>query len=151
MATDPFANMDEKEETATVVEIPTAEPTDKEEVTMIESNSKIVTTIKHGSGFEAPWTVVHSDNVADAIATLNDPQFRELLDLTGKAAGYVAPKTENAQAPAANGQPQGATQAPGGHVPPPGYVYKSGVGKNGKPWQAFMPADRSSGLPVQWL
>ncbi|MGN9782815.1 hypothetical protein ACTMTF_15385 [Nonomuraea sp. ZG12] len=51
------------------------------------SEAKITTTIKYGSGFDAPWTVFHSDSVEDAKSVLNEA--KDLIELTAKVAKYA--------------------------------------------------------------
>lgn len=148
MAKDPFANADEAQQTTN----PTTET--KKETTVSatpspDTQSKIVTTLKGGAGFDAPWIVIHSDSVGEALEVLNNENIGDLMDAAQKAAakfnnGKPAPSR-------GGGKPAGATQAPNGQEPPEGYVFKSGVGKNGRAWKAFMPIDRNSGLEVIWL
>lgn len=131
----------------------------KENTTVTNTNSsdktEISTTIKHGAGYEAPWTVVRTPDAATAIEIMDDPDFKKLMDLTGKIAAQVQPEKPAAAAPARSGgygKPAGAAAAPNGETPPEGYVYKSGISKKtGKPWKAFMPIDRNSGLEAIWL
>lgn len=144
MATDPFANAGTDSTTTTPKETTT--------VATPSTESKIVVTLKGGAGFNDPWIVVHAADAQDALATLNDESMKELVELTTK----VGKKFSESGAPArsaapAGGKPAGATQAPNGQEPPEGYVFKSGIGKNGKPWKAFMPIDRNSGLDPIWL
>lgn len=154
MSNDPFASAPAQDEAQQENTTPTIQ-TSKEKpltTTTVSDQSKLTLTFKGGAGFDAPWTVVHANNPAEAKAILLDDDFKELLELTQKIGGaFVNMAPNKPAAPASNGQPAGATQAPNGETPPPGYVFKSGVGKNGKPWKAFMPIDRNSGLEVQWL
>lgn len=154
MSNDPFASapaQDEaQQETTTTTTTPQEKPLTAP--TTVSDQSKITLTFKGSAGYDAPWTVVHANNPAEAKAILLDEDFKELLELVQKIGGaFVNMSPNKPAAPAANGQPAGAAQAPGGETPPPGYVFKSGMGKNGKPWKAFMPIDRNSGLEVQWL
>lgn len=145
--TDPFAGLqadnnntdtDSKKENTTVENIN-------------EDQNKITVTLKGGAGYDAPWVVVHAANATDALETLNDEDLKTVLERAKKIGAFFAGGAP-AQAPASNGQPAGAAQAPGGQTPPEGYVFKSGVSKkNGRPWQAFMPIDRNSGLETIWL
>lgn len=130
--------------------------TQKENNTMAkteDTQNKIVATLKGGSGFDAPWVVVHADTPAEAKEILDDEQFKEFLDLVGSVGGYFAKTGPSKPAQGGNNgaAPAPAQQAPNGQTPPPGYVFKSGIGKNGKPWKAFMAADRNSGLDPIWL
>lgn len=150
MAKDPFANADEAQQTTN----PTTET--KKETTVSatpspDTQSKIVTTLKGGAGFDAPWIVIHSDSVGEALEVLNNENIGDLMDAAQKAAakfnnGKPAPAPRRG-----GGKPAGATQAPNGQEPPEGYTFKSGVSKNGRAWKAFMPIDQTSGLEVIWL
>ena len=116
-----------------------------------DTQSKIVVTLKGGSGYEAPWIVVHADSADDALETLNDERMKALMEQTKKVGSFFGSGGGNSR-PAANGRPAGATQPPAGApTPPEGYVYKTGMGKNGRPWYAFMGENRSDNLPVIWL
>lgn len=144
MATDPFANANtdstpttEKKETTTVA-------------TQNTESNKIVVTLKGGSGYDAPWIVVHADDAQDALNTLNDESMKDLVSLTQKVGESFA-GLKKGGAVSQGGKPAAAAQAPNGQEPPEGYVFKSGIGKTGKPWKAFMPIDRNSGLEVIWL
>lgn len=146
MAIDPFADLGPENDT----EETTTNPSTKKETTTVttqDSQAKIVTTLKGGSGYEAPWIVIHSDTADEALEVLQDEKLKELIDHTKKVASYF----NGGSAKKSNGKPAGATQAPNGQEPPEGYVFKSGVGKTGKVWKAFMPIDRNSGKEVIWL
>lgn len=39
-------------------------------------------TLKAGAGFDAPWFVLHTDSVQEAVGTLEDDDFPHLVDLT---------------------------------------------------------------------
>lgn len=112
------------------------------------SESKITVTLKGGAGFDAPWVVVHADDLQEAHEVLTDP----LLDLVQGAAQKAAESFRglNTAAPAA------APARPGAPTPPPGapgpdWTYKEGVGKTGKPWKAWMPPRDQPGLSPVWL
>lgn len=140
---DPFANTDN---TAT-----TTEPT-KAGTIPSSADSKVVVTMKGGAGFEQPWIVVHADDAADARATIEGPEMEALIEaVRGTATKFSGSAPAAAPAKTSNGQPTASQQAPNGQTPPPGYMFKSGMGKNGKPWSAFMPIDRNSGLDPIWL
>lgn len=157
MSNDPFASAPAQDE-AQQETTPTTIETSKEKplttnTTTVTDQSKLTLTFKGGAGYDAPWVVVHANNPSEANAIVLDEEFKTLLETVQRVGGAFGGMAPNKPAPAAqnNGQPAGANQAPGGETPPPGYVFKSGMGKNGKPWKAFMPIDRNSGLEVQWL
>lgn len=153
MTIDPFANADtEPAEAPNTDNTTTVSQKENSSNMTVSDQGKIVTTIKHGAGYDAPWTVIHANSAAEAKATMNDPEFKELLELTSKVSSSILPK-QPASAPAGrSGQPAAAAAAPSGETPPEGYVFKSGISKKtGKPWKAFMPIDRNSGLEAIWL
>lgn len=152
MTIDPFANADTEPAENTT-------PNTKESTVtnIVSDQAKIVTTLKGGSGFDAPWIVVHADNATDALETLKDPSMKELIELSQKVGsafveaggGSRKPAAQAAPAQRSNGQPQGATEA--AVATPPGYIFKSGMNKAGRAWKAFMGADRNADLPVIFL
>lgn len=155
MSNDPFASVPTQDEAQQ--ETTTTETSKEKPLTTIAPStdqSKLTLTFKGGAGYDAPWVVVHANNPSEANEIILDEEFKSLLEnvqRVGGAFGGMAPNKPAAPARQGNGQPAGATQAPNGETPPPGYTFKSGVGKNGKPWKAFMPIDRNSGLEVIWL
>ena len=160
MANDPFATetaADEAQQTTPETKPETKKKTTstkkkKETATVAENTEgKIVVTLKGGKGYEAPWIVIHANDVNEANEQLNDENLADLIKQTKKVAEFFNSGANTQANNGPKGQPQAATQAPGGQQPPEGYVFKSGVGKNGRPWKAFMPADRNSGLDPIWL
>lgn len=154
MSNDPFATADD-EPTQAPAETTTTN-TKENTITTTENQSKIVATLKGGSGYDAPWIVVHANNPEEAADSLKDPAMKELLELTQNVAGKFvemgpAKPVAKSNGGGGNGKPAGAAQAPNGQTPPEGYMFKSGVSKTGKAWKAFMPIDRNSGLEVIWL
>ncbi|WP_052422498.1 hypothetical protein [Nonomuraea candida] len=122
----------------------------KESNTTVSNNAeaKIVTIIKYGSGFDAPWTTFHSASVEEAEATLNEA--KGLLELTAKVAKYAKTLDSGASAAAPRGGNGGGQQR---QSPPPGQQgktcahgemkYVTGNGAKG-PWKAyFCPLDRN--------
>lgn len=154
MSTDPFATMTDEPTQAPATTVTTI--TKENPITTTDTQSKIVATLKGGSGYDAPWIVVHANDAGDAVETLKDPAMKELLELTQNVGekfvemGPTKPARSNGGGNR-GGKPAGAAQAPNGQEPPEGYVFKSGMSKAGKPWKAFMPADRNSGLQPIWL
>ncbi|SIJ94423.1 Uncharacterised protein [Mycobacteroides abscessus subsp. abscessus] len=108
-----------------------------------DGEGKIVLTYKEGAGFDSSWTVVHANSVEDAKAILKDPEFKELLDLSKKAAVYFRGGS-TPTAPAAPAQPRSnaplpAQSAPGGDTRQCKHgemQYKTGS-KNGRTWKGF--------------
>lgn len=108
---------------------------------------KVVVTLKGGSGYDAPWIVIHATDTADALKQLEDEQLKTLVEKTAEVGKYFA-ATGRPPAPAKT-----STQHTGGGInPPAGYEYKTGVSKKtGRPWRAYMPIDRNAGLETIWL
>ena len=128
---------------------PTVTTQKEKPVTQDNTNAKIVTTLKGGSGFDAPWIVVHADNAEEAVAILRGGAIEELL----KATKEVSDKFNGGQAPAprTQGMPAGAdAPRPSDPPMPEGWTYKAGVNKNGKAYRAYFPPRGSQESP-QWL
>lgn len=136
-------------------EAPATITTQKEKpVTQENTNAKIVTTLKGGSGFDAPWIVVHADNAEEAVAILRGGAIEELLkatkEVSDKFNGGQAPAQQR-QAPRTQGMPAGAdAPRPSDPPMPEGWTYKTGVNKNGKAYRAYFPPRGSNESP-QWL
>ena len=123
-------------------------------VTQDNTNAKIVTTLKGGSGFDAPWIVIHADDTAEAVAVLRGDSIEELLkatkEVSDKFNGGQAPAQQR-QAPRTQGMPAGANEPRPSDPPmPEGWTYKTGVNKNGKAYRAYFPPRGSQESP-QWL
>lgn len=126
------------------------------------NDSKITVTLKGGSGFDAPWIVLHGSDAAELNEQLTDENLKALIDQTQKVGQYFAGLGKStggrpsggggAAAPAGQpGQPAGSTGPRPTDPPcPDGWTYKEGVGKTGKTWRAFMPPRGSNEQP-QWL
>lgn len=128
---------------------------------------KVVLTFKGGTGFDAPWIVVHAKDVEDALDVVsgeNAAKMDELMkrvQIAGKLFGGYAPVSENASAgrPQRQAAPAAAQQPPAGSPPSPGegWVYKSGVTKSGpkagQTWQAWMPPQhlKDAGTKPVWF
>lgn len=156
MAADPFAAAEQelnKEAEASNTETTTSTKKETSSMTTENSQDKVVVTLKGGSGYDAPWIVIHADTVEQATDILNDEAAKELIDQTKKVAGYFSAGSgkQSSGGKQYKGKPAGAAQAPNGQTPPEGYVFKSGISQKGKPWKAFMPIEKNSGLEVIWL
>ena len=122
---------------------------------------KITITFKGTRGYADRWVVVHASDAQDGLNQINDPAFKELLDRSWKIAEYDGTRKSvggNAKpasgggggAPAANGRPAGATQAPSWMPAPPApdWVYKSAMKKDGSGvYHAWAPPRGQDG---QW-
>ena len=116
----------------------------------------VTVTLKGGAGFDAPWIVIHASDINDAYEQVsgdNASTLAKLMDRVRHAANHFtslgggAPKQNGGGAPARPGNeaPAGVPDAPG-----PDWTYKTGIGKNGKAWKAWMPP-RGSAEPPVWL
>lgn len=122
------------------------------------TESKITLTFKGAGGYGDRWLVAHVVNPDEGLTLLNDPKFKELLDLSKRIASY-----DGAGAPAAapqggntggrQGTPQGATQAPSWAPPKPehDFVYKTGVSKAGNTWHAWMPPTKEDNREAKFF
>ncbi|UJD20885.1 hypothetical protein SEA_ZIMMER_47 [Mycobacterium phage Zimmer] len=153
------------QEPAPVTSAPTTTSAPRPVVT--SSEGKITTTFKGGRDFDAPWIVIHSSTVEEAIETVRDTdKLKELFQLTQSGAkffaglgggpapaqqggGQAAPQQQQSRAP------QGATQAPNGetrtcaHGP---MVFKSGVSKAGNAYKLFScTAPRNEQCKAEYL
>lgn len=151
--TDPFADEAQGETVldAPPVEAPKKRPAAKAAAPTDEG--KVVVTLKGGSGFDAPWIVIHATSVDDAYEQF-DGKLAELMtkvQAAGKHFAGLAP-AKSGGSPSPSAPPRGAVEPPAGTPPAPGpdWQYKTGVGKNGKTWKAWMPPRDSDESPV-WL
>jgi len=168
---DPFED-DGYEEDQAPDEAPTPRKTGKRTTTITKKETKPVAennnengglsiTLKGGSGFEAPWVVLHPKDLDEAVELLgegNREKLKEVLDNTWKAASYLqgqAPTKTSGENKSGDryGPPQGATEHPQGKkefCQHGEMTYKSGVSgpraKNpGKPYQMFVCASNIEG------
>jgi hypothetical protein len=140
-------------------EVKTTVTDEKVKVVNVGSEGKIVSTFKGGRDYDAPWVVVHADNVTESLAIINDKEFAELLTRVQAAAQYFAgqapvPSPQTAQNTSQNGsqgrtqgKPAGVTQGPWGEQSCKHGVmaFKSGTSDDGSVWQGyFCPAPRNS-------
>lgn len=118
---------------------------------------KVVLTFKGGTGFDAPWIVIHAKDLQDAFDQVsgdNVELLKKLMEHSNSAGKYftgLGGGKPSQGAPARQAAPAPAQQPPAGSPPCPGdgWVYKSGVGRcNGKPWQGWMPPRGSDEKPV---
>ena len=119
-----------------------------------DGDGKLTVTLKGGAGFDAPWIVVHASSVDDALDLFQGDaaKLASLMDRVQSAGKHFtglapAKPASSGGAPARPGNeaPEGTPEAPG-----PDWTYKTGVGKNGKTWKAWMPPRGSDASPV-WL
>lgn len=122
---------------------PTVEDEKKETRMEVTNQSKIVTTLKGGAGYDAPWIVIHSDKVADALETLEDDKLKALLDRAKHVAEYFGGGQTSQQQQGG----QGATPTRPANVPDD-WSYRSGVSQKGKPYKGWFPPAGSTERPV---
>lgn len=115
----------------------------------VESNREGVTiTLKGGAGFDAPWIVIHATSLDDAYEQVsgdNAGLLAKLMDRTANAASYFS----GLKKPAAPAE-RPAPQQPPANAPdcPPGWEFKSGVSKAGKPYKGFFPPRGDDSKPI---
>lgn len=119
---------------------------------------KVTVTLKGGTGFNAPWVVIHGSTVSDALGQLSEEDLPSLLEKAQKASKFFADKAEApTPAPVAqggaqtqSGQPAASAAGQGGAVKTCVHgtmVVRAGV-KNGKAWSGhFCPTPQ--GTPDQ--
>ncbi|ALA48152.1 ribonucleoside reductase class II [Mycobacterium phage Phlei] len=131
---------------------------------VIQSEGKVVVTLKGGAGYDAPWIVVHADSVDDAYHQVNSNMMLELMRVTQLAGADFAGKAPTKPAaqqgvvqPQQSRAPQAAQQAPGGekrYCQHGEMKFISGFSKkNGKPYKMFAcpVEDRNQQCDPQWL
>lgn len=167
MSTDPFASAPAEDEAQveapaeSVFDAPPADAPKKAAPKKAAAKSvstdegKVTVTLKGGSGFDAPWIVIHANSVEEADESF-DSNLASLMAKVQKAGQHfvsLAPdKPKSAPSGGGSSAPRGAVEAPAGTpaAPGPDWTYKTGVGKTGKTWKAWMPPRGSDASPV-WL
>lgn len=150
-AADPWAAEALADEAQAAPNTTSATPT-KETITVDTPQGEIVTTIKYGSGFDAPWTVIHSNSVEEATATLNEA--KALLELTAKVAKYAKSLDSGTAPRAARSEADGGAPTRSQASAPAGQegkncahgemTYRTGNGNKG-PWAAhFCPLEKGN-------
>ncbi|AVO23451.1 hypothetical protein SEA_Maroc7_45 [Mycobacterium phage Maroc7] len=130
------------------------------------SGDQISLTFKGNGQFSDRWLVAKVATPAEGLVLLEDPKFKELLDLSRRIAAYDANEAAGS-APASAQQPQqrqsggyqrqapqGAQEAPEWAPPKPydDFVYKTGVSKKtGKVWHAWMPPTKDDGRDAKFF
>ena len=154
---DPFKDVEVDTETPEpFTEAPKKAPAKKaapKKVEVGDGEGKVTITLKGGAGFDAPWIVIHAADIPDAYLQLSGDQAALLVELMDKvkkagkhfAAGSSTGSSGGAPARPGNEAPAGTPEAPG-----PDWTFKTGVGRNGKTWKAWMPPRGSDENPV-WL
>lgn len=130
------------------------------------AEGKVVVTFKGGTGFDAPWIVIHATDVQDAYNQVTGEGavlLAKLMERTQVAAKHFASQSQAKPAAAAasggntSNAPQGAQQAPGGekrYCEHGEMEFKSGVAKaSGKPYSLFgcTERDRDQQCKAQFL
>ena len=123
------------------------------ETTTNAAGTEVVATIKGGTGFDAPWIVVHGPDAADVTAQLKDEAMKELVEQSAAVARAfikeVGKGKPAAAAPASNGQPAESKQPPAGAPEcPEGWTYREGVSKAGNAYKGFFPPRGDDSKPI---
>lgn len=142
-APDPFAP-DKKEDVINMVD------------TAPDTKNEVSATIKAGAGFDAPWYVLRSDTPENLNKLLTDAINEEVVQNINKVAvklqeSWADYSGDAPKKPARQGQPQGSTQPPAGAPEcPPGWEFRTGFTKKGKPYKGYFPPRGSNEKPI-WL
>jgi hypothetical protein len=115
----------------------------------------VTVTLKGGAGFDSPWIVIHASDIQDAydqVSGDNASILAKLMDRVRHAASHFTSLGGATTGPSGGAPARPGNEAPAGtaEAPGPDWTYKTGVGKNGKTWKAWMPPRGSSESPV-WL
>jgi hypothetical protein len=83
---------------------------------MTENNNGVTVTLKAGTGYEAPWIVIHASDVTDALKQVDTGDFASLAERTVAAAEFfrAAHNVKTGLPPAAPAQPAGPSWSGGG-------------------------------------
>lgn len=119
-------------------------------------NGRLTLTFKGGTGFDAPWIVVHAVDLDDALKYVSTDagKLADLMTRVQAAGSHFASngpvntgRGGNTGEPSA--PPQGATEAPSWAPPKhqPDAIYKTGVSKAGKTWHAWMAPEKGQYEP----
>lgn len=129
------------------------------------SEGKVVVTLKGGRDFDAPWIVIHANDVTEANDQLRDPALGDLIRNTkevakffaggGQSTPQAAPRSQQSNV-GQRGKPAGASMHPQGETRQCAHgqmTYRSGWNKNGKPYEGFFcpERDRAQQCPAVWL
>jgi len=130
------------------------------------SEDKIVVTLKGGGGYDAPWVVVHGGSPTETLSVLEDPALQQVLAKAKQLGGQFSagqsrpPAQKTSQAPAQGGDqyqghPIGFAQqdyTPSGSSTecPPGWTFRVGRNKAGKPYMGFFPPRGVEAQPI-WI
>lgn len=116
------------------------------------TGDRLSVTIKQHKGYEAGWIVLKGDTPADVLRTMQDPDFKTLMDWTKKASetfqegSNPAPQGGNTGGGSSGsqnrsqGRPSQASEHPKGRkefCEHGEMEFKTGMGKNNKMWGAF--------------
>lgn len=114
-----------------------------------DSEGKITVTLKGGAGFDAPWIVVHAADISDAYMQFQGDNAALLVELMSKVKKAASFFSGGSGGNAARPAPQQAQEAPPGAPEcPPGWQYKSGISKAGKPYKGFFPPRGDESKPI---
>ena len=127
-----------------------------------DAEGKVVLTFKGGTGYDAPWIVIHAADLQDAHDSVTGDNASllaatmERVQTAGKHFSGMAPtKSSGGSAGGGGGAPAAAQSAPGGetrHCAHGEMVFKSGVSKAGKPYKLFScTAPRDQQCKAQFL
>lgn len=112
----------------------------------VSEREGVTITLKGGAGFDAPWIVIHASGLEDAYEQVsgdNAALLAKVMERTKAAAGHFTGKgAEAGVKPAPQQPPANAPECP------PGWEFKSGVSKAGKPYKGFFPPRGDDSKPI---
>lgn len=153
---DAFADItaDDTVESAPFEETPPAKKAAKKAAPKVEpgEDGRWTVTLKGGAGFDAPWLVGRFASLEEAADEFSGDRATQLVSLMERVKQASSKFNGGPQQGQDRQPPAGAVEAPAGTpaAPGPDWTYKTGVGKTGKTWKAWMPPRGSSEQPV-WL
>lgn len=129
------------------------------------SNSEVVVTLKGGTGYDAPWIVVHAANAQDAIDQIHTATMATLMERAQAAAVHFIKQGGGSVAPANNGggqqqstsnAPRGAKDAPNGETRQckHGAMQFNSGAKGGVAWKGFfcpLPKNAPDKCEPSWI
>lgn len=116
------------------------------------TGDRLSVTIKQHKGYEAGWIVLKGDTPADVLRTMQDPDFKTLMDWTKRASetfqegsnpssgGGNTSQGSSGSQNRSQGRPSQASEHPKGRkefCEHGEMEFKTGLGKNGKMWGGF--------------
>jgi hypothetical protein len=155
---DPFAAAPLDAELEVVTGDPWLEPTPAPVATpkVATGEGKVVLTFKGGTGFDAPWIVIHAADLADAYSQVSGDSavlLSDLMERVQTAGQHFSSQGKSGAAPRQAPPAEAASAPPGSPAAPgPDWTFRSGITKSGpkagQPWKGWMPPRGSDEKPI---